>query len=327
MRNIFEPRTAPKPYEYPDVMGFKDAIRHSYWLHTEWNFEADKQDFHVKLNDVERSLAKNGLLTISQIEIAVKKFWGRLGDRFPKPEIEAVGATFAESEVRHFDAYSHLLEILGLNSDFDQLLQNPVIQGRVDYLEKYIKGGSKNSDQNFTMTLALFSIFIENVSLFSQFLIIKSIHKHRQVLKDIDNVIQATQQEEVIHALFGMQIIQYVKDENPDWFNEDFYVKLYEASRKAYDSECKIIDWIFENGETTYLKKDTVKEFIKDRFNESLTMIGGKEIFPVDKSVLSSIQWFKDEIVAEIQVDQFNKKSINYAKKMQSITAEDLFND
>jgi ribonucleoside-diphosphate reductase beta chain len=30
----------------------------------------------------------------------------------PKPEIGSVGATFAESEVRHQDAYSHLLEVL-----------------------------------------------------------------------------------------------------------------------------------------------------------------------------------------------------------------------
>ena len=39
----------------------------------------------------------------------------------PKPEIGAVGFTFAESEVRHMDAYSHLLEILGLNNEFQKI--------------------------------------------------------------------------------------------------------------------------------------------------------------------------------------------------------------
>ena len=55
------------------------------------------------------------MLAISQIEVAVKSFWGDIYQKMPKPEVGAVGATFAESEVRHADAYSHLLEILGLN--------------------------------------------------------------------------------------------------------------------------------------------------------------------------------------------------------------------
>ena len=65
--------------------------------------------------------SKNTMLAISQIEVAVKSFWGDLYHRIPKPEIGSVGSTFAESEVRHADAYSHLLEILGLNSEFKEL--------------------------------------------------------------------------------------------------------------------------------------------------------------------------------------------------------------
>ena len=54
------------------------------------------------------------MLAISQIEVAVKSFWGDIYKRMPKPEIGNVGATFAESEVRHADAYSHLIQLLGL---------------------------------------------------------------------------------------------------------------------------------------------------------------------------------------------------------------------
>ena len=42
------------------------------------------------------------MLAISQIEVAVKSFWGEIFiSKMPKPEIGSVGATFAESEVRH----------------------------------------------------------------------------------------------------------------------------------------------------------------------------------------------------------------------------------
>ena len=323
--SVFDKRVAFKPFEYPEVTEYKDAINHSYWLVSEWNFISDIHDFNVNLDSVEKNAIKNSLLAISQIEVSVKKFWTNLGNRFPKAEFEQVGVTFGESEVRHADAYSHLLQVLGLNDDFNQLLQNPVIQGRVDYLTKYLKGASENSNENYTLTLTLFSIFIENVSLFSQFLIIKSFNKYRNILKDIDNVVQATQKEEVIHALFGVYVIKLIQKEFPDWLNEDFYTKLYRACKKAYEAECNIIDWIFEKGELSFLPKDVVKEFIKDRFNVSLDMIGAEKVFEVDEEKLVQLKWFDDEIYAEVNTDFFHKKPVTYTKKSQAIKAEDLF--
>ena len=323
--NIFAKRTAFKPFEYSDISLYKDAINHSYWLITEWNFVADIQDFQVKLTPVEKSAIKNTLLAISQIEISVKRFWTHLGMRFPKAEFEQVGVTFGESEVRHADAYSHLLQVLGLNDDFTMLLENPVIQGRVAYLTKYIKGASDSSNENYALTLALFSMFIENVSLFSQFAIIKSFNKHRNLLKDIDNVVQATQKEETIHAMLGVAIIQHIKNENPDWFNSGFYDKVVRAAKKAFIAECAIIDWIFTEGDLPFLSKDSLKEFIKSRFNESIAMIGGPEVFKVDQELLNELRWFQEELYTEVNNDFFNKKSVTYSKKGQSIKEQDLF--
>ena len=111
-RNVFSRRITLKPYEYPELYDYVDAIRHSYWIHSEFNFTSDIQDFKTHLTGVEKNAIKNAMLAISQIEVAVKSFWGDIYHRIPKPEIGSVGATFAESEVRHTDAYSHLLEIL-----------------------------------------------------------------------------------------------------------------------------------------------------------------------------------------------------------------------
>ena len=170
--NIFEKRVNLKPYEYPKLYEYVDAIRHSYWIHTEFNYTSDIQDFKTSLNDVERHAIKNTMLAISQIEVAVKSFWGDIYKRMPKPEIGSVGSTFAESEVRHHDAYSHLLEILGLNNEFKQLKKNPVIMRRVNYLESALKNAKSEDNQEFAESIVLFSLFIEHVSLFSQFLII-----------------------------------------------------------------------------------------------------------------------------------------------------------
>lgn len=325
MRNIFEKRTSFRPFEYSEIEQFKSAIQHSVWLFSEWSFVSDVQDFHTKLNPIEKNAIKNALLAISQIEVSVKRFWAKIGERFPKAEFDQVGIVFAESEVRHSDAYSHLLQVLGLNGDFEMLLQNPVIQGRVDYLTKYLKGASDNSNENFTLTLTLFSLFIENVSLFSQFALIKSFNKYLNVLKDVDNVVQATQQEEQIHALFGAKLLTIIKEENPNWFNEEFYAKLGRACKKAYQHECNIIDWMLEAGDLPFISADTLKEFIKYRFNESLALIDGQPIFEIDHDKLVSLKWFTEELNGQIAVDFFHKKSTAYSKNMKAITEDELF--
>jgi ribonucleoside-diphosphate reductase beta chain len=138
-------------------------------------------------------------------------------------------------------------------------------------------------------------------------------------------VVQATQKEELIHAMFGVAVIKHIQNEYPEWFNEHFYDKIYRASQKAYDAECAIIDWIFEKGELSFLSKATLKEFIKQRFNDSLEMIGGKPIFVINKDEVKKLQWFNDEIYAEVSTDFFHKKPVSYAKKVKPITAGDLF--
>jgi ribonucleoside-diphosphate reductase beta chain len=194
-KDIFKKRIEIKPVEYPELLEYVDAIRHSYWIHTEFNFTSDIQDFKVNINESERNAIKNAMLAIAQIEVAVKTFWGNIYAKIPKPEIGSVGFTFAESEVRHQDAYSHLLEILGLNEEFKKVKQVPVIMERIEYLDKVIRIGKSDDNKEYAESVLLFALFIEHVSLFSQFLIIMSFNKFKNIFKGISNVVEATSKE------------------------------------------------------------------------------------------------------------------------------------
>src|SRR5690606_2318968 len=127
------------------------------------------------------------------------------------------------SEVRHHDAYSHLLEILGLNKEFEQLKKKPAIMRRVNYLETALKNSKSEHPRAYTESILLFSLFIEHVSLFSQFLIIMAFNKYQNKLKGISNVVEATSKEEQIHGDFGIELINIIKQENPTWFDEDYH--------------------------------------------------------------------------------------------------------
>ena len=323
--DIFKFRLNLKPFEYPELEEYKEAIQHSYWLHTEFNYTSDIQDFKVNVSEQERNAIKNAMLAIAQVEVAVKTFWGDLYHRMPKPELGSVGYTFAESEVRHHDAYSHLLEILGLNHEFEKIDEIPALIERVDYLTKSTALARTEDDKDYTLSVLLFSLFIEHVSLFSQFLIIMSFNKYQNLFKGMSNAIEATSKEEQIHGLFGIDLINIIRDEHPEWFDDEMENKVYDACRQSYEAEEKVIDWIYEKGDLDFMPKHIVKEFVKNRLNNSLESVGYERIFEVDEKAVEETDWFDDEVVATKHVDFFVKRSINYSKRTRSITADDLF--
>src|SRR5699024_852125 len=128
---------------------------------------------------------------------------------------------------------SHLLEILGLNGEVERIQDIPELFQRVDYLTKSAALSKSGSDREYALSLILFSLFIEHVSLFSQFLIIMSFNKYRNIFKGISNVIEATSKEEQIHGLFGIELINIIREEKPEWFDDKLEQRVYEACREA----------------------------------------------------------------------------------------------
>lgn len=125
--------------------------------------------------------------------------------------------------------------------------------------------------------------------------------------------------------MFGAFLINKIKEEYPEWFTVEFYDKINKACKKAFEAECKIVDWIFDNNDLDFITREEVKEFIKLRVNDSLDMVGGKPMFEIDWDKLKRCEFFITEIYAFVRNDFFNNKSANYTKRSKSVTANDLF--
>ena len=236
-----------------------------------------------------------------------------------------VGSTFSESEVRHERAYSHLLEKLGLNEEFEKIYEIPAIIDRHNYLKKYKDFSNARLEEKFLRSIILFSLFIENVSLFSQFFVVMSFNKHRKMLKDINNAVAATSKEEAIHGAFGTWLINQIREEHPEFFTDELKNSIRTYCIKAFNAEEKVLDWIFDKGDTDFIKVEQVKEFVKNRLNQSLTGIGLDAIFEVDKDIIAKTKWFEEELFSDAAVDFFDQRPTSYSRKNKSITADDLF--
>ena len=152
-----------------------------------------------------------------------------------------------------------------------------------------------------------------------------SFNKSMNVLKGISNVVEATSKEEEIHGNFGVEIINIIKKENPEWFDDKFQELINSACMKAYKAECGVLDWIFEQGELSFLTKDTIQEFIKNRFNNSLNKIGYESIFDYDVLSAEQLDWFYHLTGGVTHTDFFAIRSTDYSKAGENEDYEDIW--
>lgn len=323
--SIFDKRISYKPFEYPTILQFVELINKSFWVHSELDFTADIQDFHTNLNFLEKEAIKRSLLLIAQIEVSVKTFWGNLYLQLPKPEFNGLGCTFSECEFRHSEAYSRLLTMLGYDDDFQKLIENIVIKKRINNLESILFTQNHNRPEEYVYSLILFTILIENVSLFSQFAIILSFTRFKGLMKNISNIIAWTSVDEQIHANAGIYIINQIKKEFPTFFTLEIEKKIHKIIYQSTLLESEILEWIFFYGSIDNVNKENLVNFIKFRIDESLFKMGFDKFYNINYQDYKPMQWFEEEVLANSLDDFFSKRPVEYTKHDKSITAIDLF--
>ncbi len=322
---IFSEQISRKPDHYPWTGDFIAAMHNGHWTHKEFNFSSDTQDFKINLSDQERQMIIRSLSCVGQLEISVKKFWAKLGDNLPHPSLNDMGYVMANTEVIHGDAYERLLEVLGIDGSFEEILELDIIKGRVNYLRKHLHKFHSDNKKQFIYSLILFTLFVENIALFSQFYTISWFGRYKNLLKDTNKQVEYTSREENLHAQIGIKLINTIRAEHPELFDDELKNKIEHEAREAVKYECEIIEWIVNGYDHEKLNSYLLMEFIKNRMNESLVQIGYGKIFEIDQYQIAKTSWFDEQVLGNNMTDFFHSRPVEYAKNNQSFDAEDLF--
>lgn len=315
---LFERQIARKPDLYPWTRDFKRAMWHGFWTDEKFTFDSDKVDYALNMTDHERQMVLRCLAAIAQIEVKVKDYWGLIGRIFPHPSIAGVGAVFHGVEEIHNVAYERLIEELGLDHIFDEILNFPAIAGRVSYLSKHTEKTFENDRKQQIYSLVLFTMFVENVSLFSQFYIVLWLNRYKNLLKDAAQQVKYTRNEELLHAQFGMKIVNTLRVEYPELFDAELEAKIKEECQVAYEAECKLIDWMVGDYTGENMSADILKGYVQERLNESLNGIGYDGIFAISEEQKQATFWMTEGLLAPVKVDFFHSEPTSYQKADQS---------
>lgn len=227
------------------------------------------------------------------------------------------GRVAMSGNCRHESAYSRGLEVLGLDSRFETLIEVPAMKARLDLSESVL--GRK--DIPIELKLLFFTLVIENSALFSQFAIGMSFQRFKGLMKNISNMIGWTVYEELLHSEVGIWFINEIKKERSVFEGLDI-----ESTVKQYIKvEEDILDWIFEEGDLDFITKEQLLNYIKYRMDEALIRIGFDKVFDISPEAIKDMMWFEEEVYSNSLDDFFCKRPTDYTKHDKSITEDDLF--
>lgn len=312
--------TAASSEKHIWVEDYKHALQDSFWTDRKFTFDSDKLDFANTLSETQKDVVTRTLAAIAQVEIRVKRFWADLGTTIRDKRVGDLGLVIANTEVIHNDAYERLLKELGLNERIDSVLDIEAVGNRNRYLTKYNEKRYEDDHKQFIYSIILFTLFTENVSLFSQFYVLLWMNRELGVLKDTAQQVKYTRNEETLHAQAGARIINELRREYPHYFDAELEARVHSEAQEAYEAECAIIDSVLGGYEEGTLNSETLRAFVRYKLNEGLSMIGYTPLF--DGPINHDFMWIEEGVYSNPKVDFFHSESTAY---VMTLSNEDDF--
>lgn len=227
--------------------------------------ELDVPHFNNKLSEVDQECIRRCILSVLMIEDKVKVFWPTIYKDVPQTIVGDVGGLFGQSEVTHRRSYHSLGEELKVSTN--DIEKHPILADRLKYLNKHLEKDPRvTGKRQILKKIILFSALVEKGGLFTSFYLLMSWDKHKKGLPTISALQQSTAAEENCHYSFGIELVDIIKKEYPQLWN-DYLVELVSKNiQMAYETELNLIDWFFEKGVPEHLTKEEVVNFLNYNF-------------------------------------------------------------
>lgn len=150
----------------------------------------------------------------------------------------------AFEEALHSHAFLYIVDSLGLEEQeiFNMYREIPTISEKDEFEMKLTEGlinGETNTlagKQQFLKNLIGYYIIMEGIFFYSGFVMVLSLHR-RNIMPGIGEQFQYILRDETIHLNFGIDLINGIKEENPEVWNKDFIHEIHEIIQKAVELE------------------------------------------------------------------------------------------
>jgi len=297
-----------KPFNYPWAYDAWLMQQRIHWLPEEVPMADDVKDWKYNLTPGEKHLLTQIFRFFTQADIEVNNCYMKNYAKIFKPtEIQMMLAAFSNMETIHIDAYSKLIETVGMpDTEYQTFLKYKAMKDKYDYMQRF----GVETKEGIATTLAVFGAFTEGLQLFASFAILLNFPRFNK-MKGMGQIVTWSVRDETLHTNSIIRLFKTFLQENPEVWTEKLRSDLYEACATIVHFEDAFIDLAFEVGDVQGLTARDVKKYIRYIADRRLTQIGLKEIYMVDANPLP---WLDEILNAVEHANFFESRATEYSK-------------
>jgi ribonucleoside-diphosphate reductase beta chain len=240
---------------------------------------------------------------------------------FKVPEVLMMLVTFSAMEATHIDAYSHLLDTIGMpETEYQAFLEYKEMKDKYDYMQKF----NPESKEDIAKTMAVFGAFTEGLQLFASFAMLLNFQRWGK-MKGMCQIVAWSVRDETLHTDSIIQLLHVFVKENPEIWTEKLKEEIVEECKTIVEHEDAFIDLAFEiDGAVKGLSADEVKSYIRYVANRRLMQLGLREIYDVETNPLP---WIDEMVNAPEHTNFFENRVTEYSRGATQGTWADAFED
>ena len=290
----------------------------NHWLPTEIAMQDDIELWKSpRLSDDERLAFKTALGFFTTADsIAANNIVLGLYEHVSSPECRMYLLRQAYEEAIHTHAYQYSVESLGLDGGeiFNMYRENSAHHSKADFILGFNDGifadgfhtGTFKNDQKFLENLCIFSLILEGIFFYSSFAVIFGFQRQNKLVGSAEQI-QYIMRDESQHLNFGINMINAIKEEQPELWDDKFQKHMIDLVKQATKLEYEYAQAVFPRG-IFGMNADGFKQYIEYIADRRLGAVG----LPKQFNVKNPFPWMSEAVDLSKEKNFFETRVTEY---------------
>ena len=291
----------------------------NHWLPTEISMQLDIEQWKSDkiLTDEERLAFKMvlGFFTTAD-SVAANNLVLATYKHITSPEVRLYLLRQAYEEAIHTQAYQYIVESLGLDGTeiFNMYREVEAIFDKEAFILSFNEGifdssfktGTFSNDQKFLENICVFSLIMEGIFFYSSFAVIFGFQRQNKLPGSAEQI-QYIMRDESAHLNFGIDMINKIKEEQPELWTTEFQNRISALVAHAVKLEYTFAQTVFPKG-IFGLNAEGFKQYIEHIADRRLQRVG----LPVIYGSHNPFPWMSEAVDLSKEKNFFETRVTEY---------------
>ncbi|MFA5830921.1 MAG: ribonucleotide-diphosphate reductase subunit beta [Candidatus Paceibacterota bacterium] len=291
----------------------------NHWLPTEIGMQKDIEQWRSQtvLTEDERKAFETvlGFFTTAD-SIAANNVVLALYRHVTSPEVRMYLLRQGYEEAIHTHAYQYIVESLALDESkiFNMYREVEAIYNKDNLIlslnegifDPTFKTGTFENDQKFLENWAVFALVMEGIFFYSSFAVMFGFQRQNKMVGAAEQI-QYIMRDESQHLNFGINIVNAIKEEQPELWTKEFQNHLVDLIRRAVVLEYTFAKEVFPSG-IFGMNANGFKQYIEHIADRRLERVG----LPIQYGVENPFPWMSEAIDISKEKNFFETRVTEY---------------